>query len=202
MVSSLTWWSKCHLKGTGYTAHTQSKALWDWREAQNISAIHLYEVYEIPGWIVHIFFSFFFIRVRMRVLCCHDNSSLYGTEPIAALTNSLPFLASLCKNLIHKCSQAGLAGDCPQLEQWYQYSMWPDHHQWIIRLAQAHTTGLVYRYSLDDPSRWRVKVSVAMTNTAVTYPPSTLLANWPSKTLSTKHDQLGSAGAKANRTCL
>lgn len=145
-----------------------------------------------------------FLSVYVRMfLCCHDNSSLNSREPVAALANPLPFSCFSLQDKSHS-DMSSQPGDCPQLhlEQWYQYSMWPDHHQWIIRLAQAYTTGSVYRYSLDDPSRWRVKVRVAVTNTAVTSPPSTLLANWPSKTLSTKHGQLGSTGAKANRTCL
>lgn len=97
-----------------------------------------------------------------------------------------------------------LASICSQwhLERWHQYSMWLDHHDWIIRLAWAYTAGSVYHYSLDDPSRWCVKVRGAVTNAAVISPPSTLLANWPSKTLSAKHGRLGSAGARANTICL
>lgn len=97
-----------------------------------------------------------------------------------------------------------LASICSQwhLERWHQYSMWLDHHDWIIRLARAYTAGSVYHYSLDDPSRWCVKVRGAVTNAAVISPPSTLLANWPSKTLSAKHGRLGSVGARANTICL
>lgn len=135
-------------------------------------------------------------------LCCHDNFSLDGTKPIAALGNLLKFLAFHCNTNPMQSNRPFWWLSPVAFWYVYQNSMWPDHHQRIIRLAQSYTTGSAYHYSLDDPSRWRVKVRVAVTNTAVTSPPSTLLANWPSKTLNTKHGQLGSTGARANRRCL
>lgn len=101
----------------------------------------------------------------------------------AALSNTPPFPAFLCR-----ISLSLLSTDfsCTLIPKMQAAECWC-----MLMVAQAYTTGLAYRHSLDDPSGWRVKVRVAVTNTAVTSPPSTLLANWPSKTLSTKHGQLG-----------
>lgn len=147
----------------------------------------------------------FFGCMQTSFFCVAMINTLNGLKPVVALGNPLPAPNFLCKtNLIQQFAQPGLASMFSQwhLERWHQYSMWLDHHHWIIRLAQASAAGSVYHYSLDDPSRWCVKVRVAVTNAAVISPPSTLLANWPSKTLSTKHGRLGSAGARANTICL
>lgn len=63
-------------------------------------------IYEIPGWIVCISL---FVCVHTHVLCCHDNSSLNGREPVAAFANPLPFLAFLCDtNLIQTSSNCDM----------------------------------------------------------------------------------------------
>lgn len=193
MVSSLTWWSKWHLEGTGYTTHW-SKALWDQWKALNISAIHLCELEHIYIYICMCVCNssldcmlrpFTAVYVRM-FLCCHDNFSLRRIEQYTSI--SCFSLQDKSHSDIYIVSLALLRTDfsCILIPKTQAAECW-----WMLMVAQAYTTGLAYRHSLDDPSGWRVKVRVAVTNTAVTSPPSTLLANWPSKTLSTKHGQLG-----------
>lgn len=73
MVSSLTWWSKCHLKGTDI----ESKALWEWRKAQSISAIHLWEI----EYLWNTSCVCVFLSVYIRMFCV-------GRQPFGELSSS------------------------------------------------------------------------------------------------------------------
>lgn len=86
--------------------------------------------------------------------------------------SSVSWQRAHCRNvLLHTrqksfiCTQAVLLGGRPPfgLDQW-----WHQLCEQIVSLAWAYTTASVYRYKFYDPSTWRVKVRVAMTNTAVT----------------------------------
>ena len=196
MVSSSTWWSKCHLKGTGYTTHIKRSAL-RLAKSQNISAIHFWEVVYIY---IYTHTVYIYIYIWNNRLCYVSFCRCVHVLRFRSNCYPLPFF------IFYSAMQSTCPGRCPSTAVFgTMISV-----QYVSRSSPADnqaSAGRHNRFSVSlQPGR-----SIKMTCEGQNKPwptqlshllPGPSLANWPSKTLSTKHGQMGSTGAKADRTFL